>query len=84
MILTEDEKKELIRLLFIASMTESDRMNEQGVQNALFFIKKLKENPPLTDTHANWKYTTQIHIWPIGAEISIRWTGQDGETDRGG
>lgn len=53
MILTEDEKKELIRLLFIASMTESDRMNEQGIQNALFFIKKLKENPPLTDTHAN-------------------------------
>ena len=46
MILTEDEKKELIRLLFIASMTESDRMNEQGVQNALFFIKKLKESPP--------------------------------------
>ena len=38
---TEDEKKELIRLLFVASMQEADRMNQQGVENALFFIKKL-------------------------------------------
>ena len=43
---TEDEKKELIRLLFVASMQEADRMNQQGVENALFFIKKLKESPP--------------------------------------
>jgi hypothetical protein len=49
MILTEDEKKELTRLLFVASMTESDRMNQQGVENALFFIKKLKEVEPSTE-----------------------------------
>jgi hypothetical protein len=57
MILTEDQTKELIRLLFVASMTEADRMNEQGVENALFFIKKLKEPTPTLENHGNGKHT---------------------------
>jgi hypothetical protein len=37
----EDEKKELKRLLHVAIVNESDRMNLQGVENAVFLIKKI-------------------------------------------
>lgn len=41
--LTEQEKKETIRLLFVSIMQEADRMNLQGIENAIFLIKKINE-----------------------------------------
>jgi hypothetical protein len=42
--LTETEKKEMLRLLFVSIMHEADRMNLQGIENAIYLIKKMNDS----------------------------------------
>jgi len=41
--LNKKENEELKRLLFVAIMQEADRMNLQGIENAVYFLKKMNE-----------------------------------------
>jgi len=43
MNLTEEEKRELKRLLFIAASFESNRMDATSVKNCLYFIEKIDQ-----------------------------------------
>lgn len=47
--LSTEQAAELERLLYVAMMKEADRMHQQGAENCLFLIKKLKEPNKLKD-----------------------------------